>query len=64
MKSGELIYKYQGHEDKVSGMEWIDPNTFASCSYDQTLVFWDCLVKNLSLIINNLERSSDNCCKI
>lgn len=45
MKSGELIYKYQGHEDKVSSMEWIDPNTFVSSSYDQTLVFWDCLVR-------------------
>lgn len=45
MKSGDLIYKYQGHEDKVSGMEWIDPNQFTSCSYDQTLVFWDCLVR-------------------
>lgn len=26
MKGGDLIYKLQGHEDKVSGMEWIDPN--------------------------------------
>ncbi len=26
MKGGELIYKFQGHEDKVTGIEWIDPN--------------------------------------
>lgn len=44
MKTGECVYKYQGHEDKVTGIEWVDPNCFATCSYDQTIVFWDSLV--------------------
>ena len=41
MNTGTLIYQFQGHEDKVSALEWLDPNSFASSSYDQTIVFWD-----------------------
>lgn len=44
MKSGNIVYKYQGHEDKISGMEWIDYNAFVTASYDETIVFWDTLV--------------------
>jgi WD40 repeat protein len=44
MKTGNLIYKFQGHEDKVSSMVWIDPHTFVSSSYDETIVFWDSMV--------------------
>jgi WD40 repeat protein len=34
MKTGEIVYRYQGHEDKVTGIQWIDFNSFATCSYD------------------------------
>lgn len=45
LKSGNTVYKFQGHEDKVSDMEWIDNNAFVTSSYDETIVFWDSLVR-------------------
>ncbi len=44
MKEGTLIYHFEGHDDKVSGMAWLTPDIFVSCSYDQTIIFWDALV--------------------
>ena len=44
MKTGNIVYIFQGHEDKVSGIEWIDANTFVTCAYDETIVFWDSMV--------------------
>lgn len=44
MKEGNLIYDLQGHTDKVTGMVWTSPDRFISCSFDQTLIYWDLLV--------------------
>jgi len=46
LTSGKLVYNYQGHEDKVTALIWIDPNTFASSSSDQTIVIWDTSVSS------------------
>ena len=43
---GKLLFHFEGHDDKVSGLAWITPDKFVSCSYDQTIVFWDALVSN------------------
>lgn len=65
MKSGTLIYSYQGHEDKVSALVWIDLNTFASSSFDSTIVFWDSRegvsnsIFRLSNEISSMERHKD-----
>lgn len=47
MKEGTLIYNFEGHDDKVSGMVWLTPDIFVSSSFDQSLIFWDALVNFL-----------------
>lgn len=44
MKEGSLIYNFEGHDDIVSGLQWLTPDRFCSVSYDQTLIFWDSMV--------------------
>jgi WD40 repeat protein len=44
MKEGTLIYNFEGHDDAVTGLAWLTPDRFVSCSYDQTIIFWDVLV--------------------
>lgn len=43
MKSGELIYTFKGHDDRITDILMINNSTFATCSYDQTVVIWDSL---------------------
>lgn len=43
MKSGELVYTFQGHDDKITAIIMINATTFATCSYDNTVVIWDSL---------------------
>ena len=44
MKEGTLIYNFEGHDDAVTGLIWLTPDRFVSCSFDQTIIFWDVLV--------------------
>lgn len=37
MKSGELVYTFQGHDDKITAIIIINSTTFATCSYDHTV---------------------------
>ena len=46
-KEGNLVYYFEGHDDKVTGMEWLNPDRFCTTSFDQTLIFWDALVKEM-----------------
>lgn len=44
MKEGNLVYHFEGHDDKISSMVWLYPDRFVTSSYDQTLIFWDAMV--------------------
>jgi WD40 repeat protein len=46
-KEGTLVYHFEGHDDKITGMEWLIPDRFCTSSFDQTVIFWDALVDYL-----------------
>lgn len=41
--SGDLIYKFKGHEDKITCGLMINPTCFVTGSYDRTQAVWDSL---------------------
>ena len=43
MKEGELLYTFKGHDEKITDIIMVNDSTFATCSYDCTVVIWDSL---------------------
>jgi len=65
MKEGTLIYHFEGHDDKITTMLWLGPDTFCTSSFDSTVIFWDALngvstcVMKLQHEINQMMRLDD-----
>ena len=51
MKEGALVYRFEGHDDKISGLLWITADRILSSSFDSTLIFWDTLTGTSSMIV-------------
>ena len=45
IKTGELVYEFEGHTEKITEILLISPSEMISCSYDKTIRVWDLMVK-------------------